>query len=79
MKTSAKGMNVLRNDNQQNIVFKETEINDALALKNLGNKFFLAKKFIQAIKSYKDALSKTSDTNLIVIILSNTSQCYIDL
>lgn len=73
------GISALRNDNPLNIVFKEDEQYDPLILKDLGNKFFAEKKFDQAIKAYKDALSKTTDDHLKMILFSNTSQSYIDL
>lgn len=79
MKVSAAGTINLRNDNPQNIVFKEEKKDDALILKELGNKFFSEKQFVQAIKCYQDAMQKTSEDDLKMILFSNTSQNYLEL
>ena len=79
MKVSAAGTINLRNDNPQNIVFKEEKRNDAVILKELGNKFFSEKNFVQAIKCYQDAMQKTSEDDLKMILFSNTSQNYLEL
>ena len=79
MKISNAGTINLRNDNPQNIVFKEEKKDDALILKELGNKLFSEKKFVQAIKAYQDAMKKTSEDKLRLILFSNTSLSYLEL
>ena len=79
MKLLGSGMLALRNDNPSNIVFKETKNDDPLVLKDLGNKFFQEKQYMQAIKCYQEAMTVTTDDHLKMILLSNTSQNFLQL
>jgi len=53
LKLSGSGTFAMRNDNPENIVFKEEAGVENQKLKELGNAFFKLGKFSQALKSYK--------------------------
>ena len=78
------GQIALRNDNPQNIILKPQDSEQtAMRSKEKGNYLFKLGLYSEAIDCYKQGVDlfkndELSDHKLLVILLSNISQCYMN-
>jgi len=80
------GTLILRNDNPQNIVFKNGELstilincNDFKQFKQMGMSLYKNGEYFLALRSYMLALKLGVNEKLQVLMLSNIASCYMKL